>query len=330
MISEWQVLDWLNRYDPSRLSANHALEVKALRSHNGPEKIFASRLNQLISYARASSNEMERAELLLNCGLLCFSHVQLLNVANLLEEAQRVYDRIDTHRQAIAEMLLYIFYNSQEEQLKALLWARNARANLWKMVKYSGQQKDPSSESWYKERMNELTSDLFQSPRYVYESIFDLQGSRLSAPAVIIKEKIEELLKDKKVTEVYDKIRKLLVIVQGLSYEEKAEGWVYCGMVCAEIGDNNNAICYLQKAMAHYIPASHEHLMARWMLSLIRASSEASSLAETVKQMEDCILTASLLKEKADHQNQPVPYAWYTITGEAMRRVLKRTVAAYA
>jgi hypothetical protein len=330
MISEWQVLDWLNRYDPSHLLPNQVLEVRALRSHNGPEKIFASGLNQLISYARASSDDMERAELLLNCGLLCFSHVQLLNVANLLEEAQRVYDRVDTHRQAIAEILLYIFYNSQEEHMKALLWARNARANLWKMVKYSVQQKDPSSEAWYKERMNELTSDLFQSPRYVYESIFDLQGSRLSAPAVIIKEKIEELLKDKKITEVHEKIKKLLVTVQGLSYEEKAEGWIYCGMVCAEIGNNENAIRYLKNAVAHYLPGSHEYLMARWILCLIRASSQPNSLAEIVRQMEDCIHTASLLKEKSDHQNQPVPYAWYTITGEAMRRVLKRTVATYA
>lgn len=329
MISEWQVLGWLNRYDPSCLSALHAQEIGELRSHNGPKKIFSSRLNQLISYARASGNWMERAEIKLNCGLLCISQNQYLEAGKLLEEAQAEYDRVDTHRQAIAETLLYIFHNSQEEHLKALLWARSARASLWKMVKFSIQQKDTSSETWYKERMNELTSELFQSPRYVYESIFDLQGSRLSAPAVIYKEKIEEALKDLNHLEVCDKIDKLLMTVQKASNEEKGEALAYSGMVSAEIGERENAVRHMREAMVHFLPASHEYLMACWMYGLIQAS-EPKNLADTVKQMEGCIRCANTLKEKADRQNQSVPYAWYTITGEAMRRVLKRTVAAYA
>ena len=327
-MNEWQVLGWLNRYDPSCLSTFQYQEIQALRSHNGPKKIFSSRLNQLISYARASGNWTERAEIMLNCALLCYAQDQCLEAGKLLEEAQAAYHLVDTHRQGIAEMLLFSFYNSQEEHLKALLWARNARASLWKMVKSSTQIKDVSSETWYRERMNELTTELFQSPRYVYESIFDLQGSRLRAPANLFKDKIEEALKDLNHADVCDKISKLLLAIQGSTNEEKAEVWVYCGVVSAQIEDDENSVRYLRNALVHYLPASHESVMARWILALILASAQ-KSLAETVKHMEECIRLTGVLRESADHQNLPVPMAWYAITGEAMRRVMKRTVAAY-
>jgi len=327
MISEWQVLGWLNRYDLSHLSAKHAQEILSLRSSMDPERIFTNRINQLISYARASIDQLERAEITINCGVLCYAHHQFIDAEKFLVQAQRDYDRVDVHRQAMAEMILFIVTNSQEEHLKALMWARNARTSLWKRVGFSEQQKDTVSVAWYKELINEITSELFQSPRYVFESIFDLQGSKLSAPATRVKEKIEELLKDQNQMSVCEKISKLLIMVQkSKSCEEKAEALAYCGMVSAEIGDIKNAIEYLRRSKVHYLPDTREYVLARWMLGLIQYR-EPEYLSDVVYNMEECISSMAVLAKAADHKNEMVPYRWYTITGEAMRRIYRRQIA---
>lgn len=327
MISEWQVLGWLNRYDLTHLTDRHAQEILSLRSSVDPEKIFTNRINQLIGYARASSDRLERAEIILNCGLLCFSHHQFIDAEKFLEQAQRDYERVDLHRQAMAEMVLFIVTNSQEEHLRALMWARGARASLWKMVTYSEQQKDTVSTAWYKELINEITGELFQSPRYVFDSFFDLRGSRLSVPASRVKEKIEELLKDQNKISVYEKISKLLIMVQkSKSIEEKAEALAYCGMVSAEIGEIKNAIGYLRQSMVHYLPDTREYVLVRWMLGLIQYR-EPEYLSDVVYNMEECINSMARLAEIADHKNDMVPYRWFTFTGEAMRRIYRRQIA---
>jgi hypothetical protein len=195
------------------------------------------------------------------------------------------------------------------------------------MVMFSIQQKDEVSETWYKERVYELTSDLFQSPRYVFELIFDLQSSRFCAAAAMIKEKIEELLKDQYEQDVCDKLNRLLNIVQNSTVnEEKAEALVYCGLVNAEIQDTNAAANYLRQWLVHYLPGTHEYVMARWILGLVLAS-EPKFTAEMEKHMQACEGSIKVLKERADHQNLPVPCRWYDITGEAMRRVHRKLAA---
>ncbi len=328
MISEWQVLGWLNRYSPSQLSTTNAQDVTLIHSSSLPEEEKRRLLDNLMILAVTLANTLEEAELEANCGIFCYARGMMLDAERQLTRAHDRYEECqDEHRMAITEWLLYIYYNSQEDRLQALYWLRRARTRLRKLSKFFAQRSDVHKEKWYREREFDITSDQFVTPRYVFETIVEFQGTRLSTSARIIQEQVQELIKDRKHAEINEKLNILNQITQhALNTSENAEALAYSGLVTEEMGNTEGAIPLLRSAQALYIPESYEYTIVRWMLGLI-LYSVPERRHQAVTSMERSICSAALLVQRADRQNQQALHVWYELMGEAMRRVMKRMEA---
>jgi hypothetical protein len=197
-------------------------------------------------------------------------------------------------------------------------------------VKFYNQQKDERKEKWYRELVYELTSNLLETPRYVYEYLFVFRSSRLSSSAAVTKGKIEELLMDGKEEEARVKMEFLKQITRSaLDPTETAEALTFCGLIEAEMNRTKESISLLRSALSQSAPASHEYIFTRWMLALVQYA-EPDYQIEAVKNMEECACAVTQLADRADQRNDQKPHLWYEIISEAMRRSMKRMVAKIA
>lgn len=331
MISEWQVLGWLNRYGASQLSSEYNNQIRLIRAAHLPEDDKLKILDNLVAIAQTLTNVLERAELEANCGLLYSARGIVLESNRLLRSAENIYKQyMYLHHQAIVEWLLFIVDRGQGNHQPAFYWANEARNNLWKLVKFYNQQKDERKEKWYRELVYELTSNILDTPRYVYEYLFVFRPSRLSSSAAVIKGKIEELLMDGKEEEAHTKMDFLLQITRSaLDPTETAEAMAFCGLTEAEIGRPRESISLLRSALSQSVPASHEYIFTRWMLALVQYA-DSDYRIEAVKNMEECACAVTRLADQADQRNDQKPHLWYEIISEAMRRSMKRMVAKIA
>ncbi len=337
MISEWQVLDWLNRYSSSQLSPTNAQDIELIRSSSLPEEEKRDLLDNLMSLAGTLANTLEEAEVEANCGVFCYARGMMFEAERSLLRAYLLYEQCqEEHRKIMVEWLLYVYFNSHTDRMQALDWLRQARTGLWNRSRYYAKRKDEHEnerkERWYRERVFDITSDQFVTPRYVFETIIEFQGTRLSTAARIIREQIEELLKDRKQEEVNEKLKSLRKITQhALNPAESAEALAYSGLVTGEMDStkDKDAIRLLRSALALYIPESYEYTIVCWMLGLILYSVPEKQY-QAVATMEKCISNAVQLIQRADRQDQQTLHLWYELMGEAMRRVMRRMAATTA
>jgi tetratricopeptide (TPR) repeat protein len=327
VISEWQILKWLNRYDDSHLSPSVIVHINKIQAsyYSDPEKL--SFLNELMQYAHKLLDLPERAEIEINCGLFLYARGMVMDAGRCLRNAQQIYvQNLDLHRQAMTEWLLFIIFHGQDDSLTAYYWAGQARNNLWKLARYWSS-KDNRRERWYWEMVLELTSDLMSHVRYVYELLFVFHGKRLSPSAHILREKVEELLMDGNQFEAMQKMEALLKITQTAQDKaENAEAYAFCATVQARLGNLSQAVEWYRTAQIKYLPDSHEFTIVQWMQALCEQAIPGRQTRAAV-MMETCIQAVEHLAEKADQQNNQSQRIWYEIIAQAMGQTMKRSVA---
>lgn len=327
MINEWQVLKWLNRNSHSQLSFEFQNILKQIGPASTlPENKKQMLLNDLMSQAPILPNLAEQAELQFNCALYCYARGNTLDALSLLRCAQQIYQNaVDLHREAMSEWLMFIIQHGQGDHEPASYWANKARTNLWSMVKISGQQKIAQHEQFYLDRVYDLTTDLFNTPEYVYQFIFEFHGSYLGLSASTIKCKIQELMLDRKHEEACRQMDFLQKKARG-TLEENAEALAFSGLMRTEIGDLMDACRLYQMALAQILPGSHDSVMIRWILALTQREIPGLK-GQSMENMEKCVDQTLELAQWADHQNLQIQHTWYELTSEGMRRITKLTAA---
>jgi tetratricopeptide (TPR) repeat protein len=278
---------------------------------------------------------MEQAEILMYLGAFYYEQGLHEKAKSLLLSAQKIYEyQNDLHRKGIAEWILHVANHHQGAYNQSYKWANQTRKGFHYLEQFSARNKLTNHEHWYRDRVQELTMELAAIPNYVYEWMFEFSGSCLKPAALQVRDRIRQLLNLRHsasgavdAEEVIGLVKLLLSLTKtSLDTAETAEALVISGLAAYDLGDQKEAVWYFRSALTKFVPGSHQHTLARWMLSLTLFTMP-EELHRAVQNMEMCLVSMAELRQKADQQQKPAACQWYEIHGEAMKRYLKRGLA---
>jgi hypothetical protein len=246
---------------------------------------------------------------------------------NWLQLASNRYESTrDTHRQAVTCWMQYIVQRAIGQYQRAFDRGRRARRLFSELADESLAIKKHADESWYRNRIVEMTGDLVSSPEDAFELLFEFHGTLLSASSAQVKARLAEYLERR----LFDKVSESMQLLLGTSFKmkdplETGEVLAYCGVIHWVLENRTEATNYFRSAMTQFIPGSHEHALARWMLGLaLFAASDKHD--EAISHMETSIEHFDCLRQAAIHKNDVHQRDWYAIHHIAMKRVLRTKI----
>ncbi len=326
MISEWQVLDWLNRYTITQLTPENQRLFNLIKKDSVPEQEKLKFLDDLINVSTLLQNLLEEAELETACGVASFARERWDDAIRLFTSAHDIYEHVhDLHRQVVVELLQFLACHAQGQELQAIYWADLTRTHLLRLSRTAAQEHKREVERWYRDALIDLMSDLLQVPAYVYEWQFMFHSSLLNPPAQACKERILHLLKTDDFLQVFHELDFLLWISQRTGQAgEFAEALAFRGLIVLKMKKPEEAGYFFKAAMVQSAPGSYEYHLMRWLLGLAQYPGVQWRYQAT-ENMLACIRAFYELKQKADQQNNASAFTWFDILVEAMQRMVKRT-----
>ena len=338
MISVFEALSWLNKFDQSYLTNVSIPYIRPiLRKDSSAEKI-RQLINSAINLCRTLNDDFHRAEIFINCGAVECSIGLSEDALPHLEQAERIYsDQYECHRLAVALWISGIVeFDTIYKNNGYANWSQAAR--LFKRLAQSSRTYDfvtktwqinDDMQNWYLARYKEMMEDLVCLPEEAVTWLNEFGPSHLSAVAKGIRQLAQEKMNRSQFSSAYQFIGELQKLSKGSSdYLEVPEIKVECGLLEYEMGNQEGAIGLVDYAVSYYNPGSHQQAVARWMLGAFLWQTPAK-ISQATTSWEQAISSFSDLAEKADHSGHLKKVEWYDEKIEYMLKALNNEVIAH-
>lgn len=321
-----QALTWLNQWGESKIESMSRFWINQIEDPNQVEGEKKDTIRVLAGSIRNIVNPLEKAEILVHCGVHGYRLSMMDEAINWLDQAEKLYI-YDTHRQAVTYWIQYLVHRKSGKYQRAVTLAWRARRQFWELADQSLIRKQYEIEGWYRGRIIDMTCDLIDSPEVVFELLFEYHGTYLITSSAQIKAKISEFLENGATEEVLDKMQLLLgVSLKASQPEETGEALAFCGVIHWLFDNRTEALQFLRSALTQFIPGSHEYAYICWMIGLAMFDHPGER-HEAIQQMENSIVYIDSLRKAQIQKNHPGEANLFEVYQSAMRRVLRTMIS---
>ncbi len=322
-----QALSWLNRWSPSEIQPMSRFWINQIEDPNQNEGEKKDTIQVLAGSIRNIVNPLEKAEILVHCGVHGSRLSMVDEAMNWLDQAEKLFI-YDTHRQAVTNWIQYLVYRKVGKFQRAVMFAWRARRHFWQLADQSLTRKQHEIESWYRGRIIDMTCDLIDSPEVVFELLFEYHGTYMNTSSAQIKAKISEYLENGATEVVLDQMQLLLGIsLKAIQAEETGEALAYCGVIHWLFTNRTEALQFLRSALTQFIPGSHEYAFIEWMIGLVLFDLPAER-HEAIQRMETSIVHIDGLRQAEVQKNHEIEAKMFEVYHIAMRRVLRTRISS--
>jgi len=214
-----------------------------------------------------------------------------------------------------------------------LLWQmkeNDAAYNYWSGAKdiFTGlaeaevRNHDINMVNWYYARIDAMRLDLVFTAEEAFYWLNFFENSHLSDPAKSFADEIRRRIQQKDYPLAYEIGRNLSRISHNrLDTNETAEAWVVIGLASLQMGNPRQAMDYLQRGAAAFVPWGHKQAVTRWMLGIAQwlIPEEAD---QAIRNWTNAIDAFNGLSVKADRENDQFKKDWYDVNISIMGRAL--------
>lgn len=337
MISIFETLSWLNKFDASHLTASSEPYILQMMKKDASEKEIQLAISSAYLHAKGLVDVFEIAELFLNCSAAEFSMNWLNQASQHIHIAIRLYRKYDDrHRLAVACWMEGIVAKETVEKVSGYANWVEARDIFKKLSdKYrrfydpvhKHWRSEPVIRSWYLECYQAMMEDILCLPEEIFGWLNEFEPSHLSDVAQGVKKAILEKFEKKQYSSVYLLIQELQNLCKGCyDYLEIPEILVECSLMAYELGNLEEAISLLKQTVSYYNPHTHQAAVARWMLGAVQVQTPPLN-SQVATNWEQAITYFSNLAVKASYDGKVDRHRWYQEKVEMMVKVLNKQVA---
>ncbi len=326
MIKLNETLSWLNQFDNSHLRRTTQALVRHITNLQTPEDMRKQMINSAIKHSRNHIDRLELPELLLNICDVRYRQQAFTTARDYANAAVQLYPA-NNHRLAVARWILgMIAWELPDYKLAYSSWYY-AREIFEKLEERSKAQKNEEMLKWYQEVLTRVNVDLFCTVEETYTWLDHFEPSHLSNAARQLNETITDKLEKNQFQDVYKLIDDLQTLGRSSTdLLENAEILIECTLALYRMGNLNEAVRMLQRAIDAFTPQSHHQAIARWMLGiLLWETNDKNPIA--IMNWEKCLENFDELARRADQANKQMRVAWYRKNRAIMAQAMSEKIS---
>jgi tetratricopeptide (TPR) repeat protein len=321
-------LEWLDAFDRSHLRDATRERLERLRSIRRSSQEIAEEIEALVTESQNHADPWEYPEVLVYSAIIEYGNRHLNTARGFLQDAVRAYND-HYHRRAVTQWMLgYVEWELLEYEAATQNWEAAHEGFI-----FMGK--------WYQER---ATKSLFEK-KVTRASLFDeafgwlnyIESSHLTRTPRELQNIISRRLDESGLDEdnaqdtwvIYQLMYKLIDETRtSPDYMETAEAYVECATAAYRMGHLGEAIRYLELAINHYHPGTHQQAVAKWLQGIVQWDLEGYEDAAR-RNWGDAIETFEESGLHAQHRNQMAQAKWYSDILYVMQDALDAKIRAY-
>ncbi len=326
MIRMNEALSWINQFENSHLRRTTQALVKHITNLQTPEDKRRQMINSAIKHSRNHIDRLELPELLLNICEVKFRQQSYTTARDYANAAVQLFPA-NSHRLAVARWILGITaWELPDYKLGYSSWYY-AREIFEKLEERSTAQNHEDMAKWYQNVLVSVNVDMVCTAEEIYTWLDHFEPSHLSNAARQLNETLTEKLEKNQFQDVYKLIDDLQTLGRSSTdLLENAEILVECTLALYRMGNLNEAVRMMQKAIDAFTPQSHHQAVARWMLGiLLWETTDKNPVA--IMHWEKCLENFDELAHRADQANKQMRVSWYRKKRAIMARALSEKIS---
>jgi tetratricopeptide (TPR) repeat protein len=331
MITIFEALDWVNKFDKSHLNGANQQLFSIARNKRTDKGAVSDILRAALAQSTASPlDSLDYSESLLNCAAIELERGLLDEARNHVLEARQWYQaERDPHGEAVALWMCGIVHLRSPE-MDLCYQSFHAAIKMFEDLEHSHRHA-PDTQSWYKDILCKMNQDLVTIPHEVYKWLtrFRENPSHLSSSNRQLVKNLDVNIKNKQTTQAYQVITELKASAStSPNHLENAEIYVETGLATYRMNAASTAIEDLQYALTKYPIGGHYAEVSRWMLGAIQWPLAGRAL-KAKSNWENSIGSFKQLALKADRMNQDKTKKWYNEKFPLMEEALREKISEY-
>ena len=313
MIDLEAVLQWMNEFEPMRLSQAVRAKVEAMNAPEVTKSRMAVLMNDALNTARASADRLEYAEALVYTAVKRYQHNYRLTASQNLQEALTIFPQNSYKFGVTAYMLGWVLWDMEERENAQSYW-QQARGIFDKKRAFLQQRQDGMQADIGTAGVDDMAE--------VYNDWLHKWGEKyLREQSAQLVEILERKRRRRDVT-AYDTIDRLLdSVFRTKEYQAEAEACVVSGYTCFVLENYPLAEAYFTRAVATYLPGTHPQAVALWMLGMVQWRIEGE-FGRAAQSWERALTTFEDLAVVEKNQNRHNRFEWYSEKLALMRSAL--------
>lgn len=325
MITIIEALSWLKQFETSHLRRTTQALVRHITDLQTPEDKRRQMIASAIRNSRSYSDRFELPELLLQIAEVKYRQGNFKSAREYANAAVQIYTP-DSHNLAAARWILGIIaWKLSDPKLAYSSWYY-AREIFEKLASEAERQNDTEKVRWYNEQLEKINVELVCSPEETYTWLDVFEPSRLSKAAQQINNTLIEKLENNNFQDVYLLVENLKTLgSHSADHVEEAEILVECALAVYRMGNIQEAVRLLQKALGRFEPESHHQAVARWLLGILYWELPDQK-TQAIAQWEKSLENFDQLGRKSDQQNLQSRLVWYRSHRNTMSEALNKKI----
>jgi hypothetical protein len=333
IIPVFEVLGWLNAFEPSRLGRQAQTLVRRLRDPMRSEDDLDRIITRLQDMAQGSEDPFEAAEILLNCAAVDYWRMQFPRASRGARATVNLYrtDNTQEHRLAVARWILGMAQWEQLNNARAFAnWSR-ARTIFRRRLRNSRAAQDNRARDLYESFLRLMECDLAAKPEQLLVWLNRFEPSRLSASSRRVLDIALPQIRQNRFQAVSVVMTDLQEITNwSNAAEERAEALLESGFAAYQVGSYPLALELLGRAVPAYSPESgvnHKQVMARWMLGAVEWMV-STARNKAILDWTRCIEELEQLRLRSDRDNRQERRKWYADRRITLQNALAEQISA--
>jgi len=325
MIRIEEALSWLNQFDRSHLRRSTQSLLRHMKNSYVPENKRRQMISTAIQYARSNADPFELPEVLLHCSVESYSQEDYAVAKNFAKAALQIYPP-QSHSMGVTQWILGIIYRKiPNNSLGYPYWYRARKIFEVLKAQAAGLQNSEMA-GWYAKCLEKMNIAMLCTAEEPYTWLDYFEASHLSSEARFLSERLIQELGDNQWVNARQSIHDLQSLGESsLDPRETAEALVECGLAVYRMGEIDETLGLLHKAIDILNPGSLQQAAAGWMLGIIQWQQEDSrDLAVT--NWKNSIQAIEKLALGSENDNQPDQTAWYREKKEYMTLALNKKI----
>lgn len=305
-----EALSWLNHFENTHLRRTIQSLVKHIKDPTTPEVTREQMISSAIKNSRQNRDLMEYPEVLINCAHSKYDQEHYNAARDYAVAAIRTYPS-GSHRLGVARWIVGIIYWKLPNNTLAFSSWYHARDIFNTLADRAATFKEQRQVDWYHEQLIEMNVDLVCTVEEIYTWLDYFEPSHLPTSAHQLIKAISDKLERGHFQDVYKLIEDLQTIGKSSSdILELSEILVESALAIYKMGNLNEAINLLKKAIDSFTPLSHYQAVSRWMLGVLQWNMPTQH-NQAIINWEKCLEIFDILARKADHNNKQDRRKWY-------------------
>jgi tetratricopeptide (TPR) repeat protein len=326
MITIEEALSWLNHFDRSHLRRSTRSLLRHMKSSYVSENKRRMMISTAIQYARSNADPFELPEVLLHCSVESYSQEDYAVAKDFAKAALQIYPP-QSNSMGVTQWILGIIYRKiPNNSLGYPYWYR-ARKIFEVLKAQAADLRNSEMAGWYAKCLEKMNIAMLCTVEEPYTWLDYFEASHLSSEARFLSERLIRELGDNQWLDARLSIHDLQSLGESsLDPRETAEALVECGLAAYRMGEIDETLGLLRKAIDILNPESLQQAAAHWMLGTIQWQREKSQELAGAN-WRNSIQTFEELLQAQDDGSQQEQLTWYRKSVQYMTLALNNKLA---